>query len=56
MLKILLGAVMFPEAALHRCCKEKVFWKYAVNLHNAHVEVRWVLSYKFAACFQYTFS
>ena len=29
-----------PEAALQRCFKEKVFWKYAANLQvNTHAEV-----------------
>ena len=41
---------------------EKVFWKYAANLQeNTHAELQihtsaWVLSCKFAAYFQNTFS
>ena len=29
------------EAALQRCSKENVFWKYAANLHeNTHTDMR----------------
>ena len=32
---------IFTGAATHRCSYEKVFWKYAANLHeNTHAEVR----------------
>ena len=55
------------NAALHKCTFEKVFWKYAANLQeNTHAYVSkklywnhtsaWVLSCKFAAYFQNTFS
>ena len=42
---------MLPGAALQRCSSEKVFWKYATNYTKT-----WVLSCKFAACFQNTLS
>ena len=30
-----------PEAAVHRCSLEKVFWKYATNFQeNTHAEVQ----------------
>ena len=55
-----------PDAALHRCSYEEVFWKYAANLQeNTHAEVckvakqlywnhtsAWLFFCKFAAYFQ----
>ena len=45
--------IVLPEAALHRCSYEKLFWKYAANLQE-NTSAR-LFSCKFAAYFQKIF-
>ena len=33
--------IALPEATLHRCSYEKLFWKYAANLHKNNPAEVW---------------